>query len=332
MDFDQLVTFVEVAKQRNFSRAAEVVLRSQPAVSAQIHQLEEEYGEKLFDRTRGAIRLTPAGEVLFEYAERLLALRAESRRAVADSGKVTRGVLSIGANETTFLYVLPDILTEYRRRYPRVRISIYRNFSQKVLEKVENGAIELGVVSLPVKVPSLKVIKLFRDPIVWIAPPGHPLVGRESVSTADLAQQDLIFHRIGSLRRLMDDQLRPHRSEARVAMELTSAAIVKKFVASGFGISLVSASFADEEIRAGKLKTLAVEGTRLYRELGLVYQRERSLCRAATAFIEVAKQRIPRQEGPAGERADLITAKLSATPSPSKSAKSELLQDLNLKI
>jgi DNA-binding transcriptional LysR family regulator len=296
MDFDQLTTFVEVAKQRNFSRAAETVLRSQPAVSAQIHQLEEEYGEKLFDRTRGAIRLTPAGEVLFEYAERLLALRSESRRAVADSGQITRGLLSIGANETTFLYVLPDILAEYRKRFPRVRISIYRNFSQKVLEKVESGAIELGVVSLPIKVPSLKVIKLFRDPIVWIAPPDHPLAGRKTVTAADLAEEDLIFHRIGSLRRLMDEQLRPHRAQVRVAMELTSAAIVKKFVASGFGISLISASFAEEEIRAGKLKTLPVEGTRLYRELGLVYQRERSLCRAATSFIEVAKRQTSRPE------------------------------------
>src|SRR5512142_919178 len=105
MDFDQLITFMEVAKLGNFSRAGQKVFRSQPAVSAQIRQLEEEYGRKLFDRSGKSVRLTPAGEVLFEYANQLLAIRTESLRAVADQSGVPRGVLSLGANEATCLYV-----------------------------------------------------------------------------------------------------------------------------------------------------------------------------------------------------------------------------------
>src|ERR1043165_1325238 len=124
MDFDQLVTFMEVAKLGNFSRAGQKVFRSQSAVSAQIRQLELEYGEKLLDRAGKAVRLTPAGEVLFEYAKQMIALRQESQRAVADQGSTPRGTLVIGANEATCLYVLPDVFAEYSRMYPQVQINI----------------------------------------------------------------------------------------------------------------------------------------------------------------------------------------------------------------
>src|SRR5574337_741179 len=123
MDFDQLLTFIEVAKQGNFSRAGQKVFRSQSAVSAQIRQLEQEYGEKLLDRVGKSVRLTPAGEALFEYAGRLLTLRNESLRAVADQARTPRGVLAIGANEATCLYVLPDVFAEYSRLYPSVQVT-----------------------------------------------------------------------------------------------------------------------------------------------------------------------------------------------------------------
>lgn len=289
MDFDQLQTFLEVAAAGNFSRAAEKVLRSQPAVSAQIRQLEQEYGEKLFDRTKKSVRLTPAGELFLEYVQRMLALRDESLRAVADSGKVTRGVLSIGANETTFLYVLPDLLSQYHRQNPKVRISVYRNFSHKVLEKVEDGAIALGVVTTPVKSPSVEVIPLFRDALIWIASAEHPLARRKSVVLAELAEEELILHKVGSLRRLMEKQLRPFRPQLRVTMELTSTEMVKKFVAAGLGISLISEKFAAEDIREGKLRKLHAEADPGWRELALIYHREHSLSHAAEAFIELAR-------------------------------------------
>ena len=139
MDFDQLTTFLEVVKLGNFSRAGEKVFRSQSAVSAQIRQLEQEYGTKLLDRSGKRVTLTPAGEVLFEYANRLLALRGESLRAVVDQDRTPRGVLAIGANEATCLYVLPETFSEYRRRYCDVQISIYRNFSHKILERLQDG-------------------------------------------------------------------------------------------------------------------------------------------------------------------------------------------------
>src|SRR5512135_119397 len=118
MDFDQLTTFLEITRLGNFSRAADKVFRSQSAVSAQIRQLEQDYGAKLLDRSGKKVQLTPAGRVLAEYATRLVGLRSESMRAVADADATPRGVLAIGANEATCLYVLPGAFTQYHRLYP----------------------------------------------------------------------------------------------------------------------------------------------------------------------------------------------------------------------
>ena len=297
MDFNQLITFLEVAELGNFSRAADKVLRSQPAVSAQIRQLEDEYGAKLFDRTKKSVTLTPAGELLLDYVRRMLALRDESLRAIADSDPEIRGVLSIGANETTFLYVLPKVLARYHQQYPKVRITVYRNFSHKVLEKVEDDEVELGVVTTPVKSESLAVVPIFKDRLVWIVSADSPLAAKKKVTLDELAQEDLILHKMGSLRRLLEKQLRPFRPQLRVTMELTSAEMVKKFVAAGLGASMISEMFVKEEVKDKKIAILQTDGEQLYRELGLVYHEGRSLSRAAQAFVSLAKDLLSAQLG-----------------------------------
>ncbi|HKM90852.1 MAG TPA: LysR family transcriptional regulator [Candidatus Acidoferrales bacterium] len=290
MDFDQLTTFLEVVKLRSFSRAGQKVFRSQSAVSAQIRQLEQEYGEKLLDRSAKTVRLTPAGEVLYEYAKQLTSLRQESQRAVADQGSKPRGVLLIGANEATCLYVLPDIFAEYHRLHPSVQISVYRNFSRKILENVEEGRVDVGIVTMPVKSPRLKVHVIFRDRLVLMTSPLNPLAKHKTVRVRDIAEQPLIFPRTGYTRQLLDKMFRPYRARLRVSMELPSVGMIKHFVAAGLGLSLISASFAREEERAGLVRLIEIEGIERWRELGLVYRRDRSLPRAATAFIELARQ------------------------------------------
>ncbi len=285
MDFDQLNTFVAVAELGNFSRAGERVFRSQSAVSAQIRLLEEEYGAKLFDRTKKAAKLTPAGELLLAHARRLIAAREESLRAVADCGEQVRGVLSIGANETTFLYVLPGTLSRYHQANPLVRVSVYRNFSHKVLQKLEDGQIEVGVVTLPVRSPMLKITPVFRDPLVWIAPAVGPLAQKKKVSLADIAEHGLIFHKTGSMRHLMERQMRPFRDKLLISMELTSAEMVKRFVAAGLGASMISKRFVQDEVRNGSLKILNVDAETSYRELAVVIREGKTLSRAAESFV-----------------------------------------------
>lgn len=289
MDFDQLTTFLEVVKLGNFSRAGDKVFRSQSAVSAQIRQLEQEYGTKLLDRSGKRVSLTPAGEVLFEYANRLLALRGESMRAVVDQDRTPRGVLAIGANEATCLYVLPETFGEYRRRYSDVQISIYRNFSHKILERLQDGLIDVGIVTMPVKAPSLVVKRIFHDRLMLMTGPDHPLARMDVVPVEAMVDFPIILPKAGHTRKTMDKLLRPFQGQFRVAMELPSIAMIKAFVASGMGISLISETFARKECRAGDLRLISLSDADLTRELALVYHQDRTLPRSAVAFIEMVQ-------------------------------------------
>jgi len=292
MDFDQLRTFLEVAKLGSFSRAAEKVLRSQPAVSAQIRQLEQEYGHRLFDRSTKSVRLTPAGEVVLEYAQQLLALRNTSMQATSNWNGIPTGTLSIGANEGTFLYVLPKVFAEYHRKFPKVKISVYRSFSHKVSEKVEEGAVDLGVFTMPVKSASLEAVPVFRDRILLMVGPRSPLFDRRSVTLEEFAQQPLIMPKTGSIRKLIEKNLRPFREDLNITMELTSVVMIKRFVVDGFGVSLICASFARDNVRRGEVRLLNIEGLDLWRELALVYRKDRSLPLVASAFVELAKKKL----------------------------------------
>ena len=301
MDFDQLRTFLEVAKQSSFSRAGQKVFRSQSAVSAQIRQLESEYGERLLDRSGKTVRLTPAGEVFREYAQRMLSVRDESLRAVADQGSDPRGVLAIGANEATCLYVLPDVFAEYLRLYPSVQISIYRNFSHKILERLDAGAIDVGIVTLPVKMPSLKVRTIYRDRLMLMVSADNPLAKHEKVPISMIVEQPLILPRTGYTRQIMDKLFRPYRPQLQVRMELPSIGMIKSFVAAGLGVSLISSSFARDEVQSGRVKLVGLKDNELWRELGLAYRRNRSLPRAAQAFVGLLlRQAAPPLKGTVG--------------------------------
>jgi len=290
MDFDQLITFLEVAKQGSFSRAGEKVFRSQSAVSAQIRQLEQEYGDRLLDRSGKTVKLTPAGQVFYDYAERLKRLREESLIAVADHSGTPRGTLRIGANETTCLYVLPEVFAEYCRRYPPVQINIYRNFSYKIMEKLENGSIEVGILTLPIQSPSLEIQPIFRDKLMLMVSPNNPLAKHKTATIRDIVKHPVLLPKTGHTRRLLDKLLRPHRDELQIRMELASVGMIKSFVAADLGVSLISSSFARDEVAAGRVKLIDLEDVELFRELGLAYRRDRTLSCATAAFIDVLRQ------------------------------------------
>jgi DNA-binding transcriptional LysR family regulator len=300
MDFDQLATFVYVAKLKSFSRAGQKVFRSQSAVSAQIRQLEQAYRAKLLDRSAKSVELTPAGEVLFEFAERLLRLRDESIQVVADRGNTVQGPVSFGANEATCLYVVPDIFAEFQRRFPLVHISIYRNFSHKILQRIEEGSLDVGIVTLPTKSPNLRVHNIHKDRLRFMISAKNPLANKAKVTLEELAGQPQIFPRIGYTRQVLDKLFRPYRSRMRVTMELPSIGMIKRFVAADAGVSIISESYARDQVKAGEVKLLNVEGVDLWRELGLVYRRDRSLPRAAQALIALIREHRKSAESAAG--------------------------------
>ncbi len=290
MDYDQLASFLEVAKLHSFSRAAEKLFRTQPAISAQVRLLEQECGEKLFDRSGKKVMMTPAGDILHRYAQRLLELQKEALQAIAELNQTPRGKLYIGANEATCLYVLPKTFARFKKLYPLVWISIYRNFSHKILQKVQEGAVDLGIVTLPQTANNMEVIPVFRDEVQVVVPKRHPLAKKRSVSVEEVAQYPIILPKTGHTRVVIDRLLREYRAHVRISMELASVETIKKFVGAGLGISLISRTYAQPEVAAGVLKLIPFEGQKIYRELGLIYRRDRHLSLPAKVFIEVVRE------------------------------------------
>ena len=292
MSFDYLEGFLEVAKVRNFSRAASILYRTQPTLSQQIQRLEKEFGGKLFDRDFKAVRLTQAGATLRRYAEELMALRSEALEAISQIKENPRGSLRIGTNDATCLYVLPNALAGFRRLYPLVQVNIYRNFSHKILEKIQEGNLEIGIVSLPRNVKGLEVMPIFSAELKVVLPPDHPLAERREITPEEISFYPLLLPKLGRTRKLIEDLLRPYKKSLQISMELASVEIIKKYVSAGIGISLLPEAFAQAEVAVGTLKLVSVQGRKLTRELGLVYRRGSPMTLPAKAFLDIVKSSV----------------------------------------
>jgi DNA-binding transcriptional LysR family regulator len=296
MELDQIAAFLEVARQQSFSRAAEKLYRTQPAISAQIRALEQECGKKLFDRLGRNIFLTPSGEVLFEFGEKLVALHRETLQRVREAGGAPAGKLVVGTNEATCVYVLPQAFAEFKRKHPQVAISIYRNYSRKILQKIAENQVDVGIVTLPVQQSNLKVIPLYEDVLHAVVPAGHRFAKRPSLRLEDLAAEPLIFPKGGHTREMLDKLFRKYADRLQISMELASVESIKKFVAAGLGISLLSRAYAEMEVASGRLKVIPLQGVELRRKLGLVYRTDRYLSCAAQAFAELLSARLNKAE------------------------------------
>src|SRR6201997_2216145 len=200
MDFDQLETFLEVARLSSFSRAAEKRFRTQPAISSQIRALEEEVGAKLLDRSGGKVSITASGKLFLKYAEETLEARKSVLTAIAETERVPRGEIIVGANEGTCLHILPEVFAEFKRQYPDVAVNIKRADYAKILESVIDNSVDFGVVSLPVTDPRLTIVLIHRDELVIIAPPHHPLGRLKSAAIADASKFPLIVPKAGHTR------------------------------------------------------------------------------------------------------------------------------------
>jgi DNA-binding transcriptional LysR family regulator len=294
MNFDQVRTIIEIAKHNSFSRAADHLYRTQPAISKQVRSLEQELGQRLFDRTGKQVELTPAGRILLEHCLQLAELRRQAQEAIERLRHVPRGRLAVGANEATSLYVLPPVFAEFRRRYPEVRVRIHRNFTRKLVERVLNNTLDFAVVSLPVEEKELAVLPVFRDELAVIVPPKHPLAAQRSVTIEQLAEHRLIVPRTGRTRALFEGLFASRGLEPRISLELASVEAIKKFVSAGLGVSLISRSFAAHEAAAGLLRVIPLEGIKLIRELGLIHHRDKSICPVLKAFLSVVEEVRPR--------------------------------------
>lgn len=252
--------------------------------------LEEELGEKLFDRIGKKVCLTQAGELLFGYAERLLRLHDEAKLAVTELNTLPKGKVFIGANEATCLYVLPQLFALFKEKYPEVKISIYRNFSQKVVDKILENQLDFGIVTLPVPDHDLHVMPIAEDELWLITSPSHPLSRRASVLLEEVVAYPFIFHKAGTTRERLVKHFGPLWERMNISMELASIETIKKFVSIGMGISIVPKSYVADEIERGTLQLVRIRDLKLIRKLGLVYRKNRYLSRASKAFLEVVEE------------------------------------------
>ena len=297
MDFDQLETFLEVARHASFSRAAERRFRTQPAISAQIRALEEEVGTRLFDRSGGKVSLTAAGKEFQKYVEETLEARKQMVTHLAEMEHVPRGEIVVGANEGTCLYVLPEVFAEFKKQYGGVAVSISRAESTGVLESIIDNSVDFGVVSLPVSDNRLTVVPIHRDELVVIAAPQHPLARMKSVPIAEAAKYPLLLPKAGHTRDALEDIFFERRLKPTISMELDSSELLKRFAAADVGVGFIARSNALDDVRAGLLAAMPLADITIKRDLALVFRKDKALSRAALAFIEIAvKIKIPERQ------------------------------------
>ena len=288
MDFDQLETFLEVARLSSFSRAAERRFRTQPAISSQIRALEEEVGAKLLDRSGGKVAVTAPGKVFQKYAEETLEQRRVVLIALAEMQRVPRGEIVVSANEGTCLHILPEVFADFKRQYPSVAVSVKRLEHNKNLEAIIDNSCDFGVVSLPVNDKRLTVVPIHRDELVVIAPPDHPLAGQASVTVAEVVEYPLLLPKVGRTRDALEQLFHERRLKPIVSMELDSSELLKRFVAVAVGVGFIPRSNVVEDLKAKALVAMTLADARIQRELALVFRKDKALSRAALAFIEIA--------------------------------------------
>jgi DNA-binding transcriptional LysR family regulator len=297
MDFDQLETFLAVARHNSFSRAAEKRFRTQPAISAQIRALEEEVGARLFDRSGGKVALTAAGKAFQKYADDAMEHRRGILASLAEMERVPGGEIVVGANEATCLHILPEVFAKFKKQYAGVSVGIKRAERVKILESIIDNSVDFGVVSMPVSDSRLTVVPIHRDELVVIAAAKHPLARVAEASLAEVVKFPLLLPKAGRTRDTLEALLHDRRLKANVSMELDSSELLKRFVAADVGVGFIAHSNVLEDVRAGVLAAIAIADAHIKRDLALVFRKDKALSRAALAFIDIAVKHRPAQAG-----------------------------------
>jgi DNA-binding transcriptional LysR family regulator len=290
MDLDQLHTFLEIVRLKSFSKAAQSCFRTQPAVSAQVRQLEQELNASLFERLGTKIALTAAGRIFADYAEQILELRRRAQNQINELERVPRGELVIAANEASCIYILPRVFSEYKKRFPNIQILVDRSFGSRVVDAVVDNQADFGIAQLPVKEKRLQLAKIHADEIKVIVPARHPLASKTSILPQDLREVPLLMPKTGMTRSRLSAWLDPIEADIRISMELDSTEMIKRFVMAGLGVGFSAGSHCREEVRTGTLAAVSLGPDPMLRQIGLIYRKDKALSKAALGFIEVTLQ------------------------------------------
>ncbi|MBF0186467.1 MAG: LysR family transcriptional regulator [Magnetococcales bacterium] len=294
----RLRVFYAVAKQLSFTRAAEELYLTQPAVTFQIRQLEEHFNTRLFDRHHNRISLTEAGEVVFGYAERILELYRETDKAINEMTGVTRGIVKIGASTTIGEYLFPRILSGYHDNFPNVQIRLSVDNTRLVVRKLEDATIDVGMVEGPVKNKNIVTADCLEDELVVILPPDHPLTKMKEIPLAKFKECPFVSRDEGSgTREVITDLLGqaglPY-DQLNAILELGTTESVKGAVEGGVGVSIVSIVSLRKELKLGTLVARRIKSVPLKREIRFVYQKQKFRTKAVEEFLKFAQTQCQR--------------------------------------
>jgi DNA-binding transcriptional LysR family regulator len=289
MELYPLKVFATVANEKSFSRAAEKMLRTQPAISLAVQRLETDLSEKLIDRSGRELLLTDAGRIVLEYARRFENLEHELDNALAELRDNASGRLIIGANESTTLYLLQHI-EQYRRLYPKVKVQVRRSLSSKIPAQLIDGDLELGVISYDPDDERLAGSVIYTDHLAFVVSPEHRFARREQVSISELGMETFIAHNVLSpYREVVLRAFQNARVPLNMDVEMPTVETIRKLVQRNEGVAFLPKMCVEQEVEQGILCEVRVEELTVERKIRLVYPARRALSHAAKAFLEIVR-------------------------------------------
>ena len=276
MDFRQLQMFQAVAENLSFTLAGRQLFVAQSAISRKIRLLEDELGQKLFKRVNKRIFLTPAGEVMLRYARHIFQDLRNAASEVSDIAQLNSGVIRIGSGMTACMYLLPPVIEKFQTRYPKLEVRVVTGTSETLIPQICNGALDVGILTLPVKSPDLEVIPFTTEELVIVASPRHRVLAKKrNVAAEDLKGYPMILFNPGTAtRQLIDEYFARIGLEPRIVMVSENVATIKPLVRINLGISLLPLPAVAIEARRGELHYLRIRGERLTRDIGLVTHKD----------------------------------------------------------
>ena len=287
MELHPLRVFLTVSGERSFSRAAEKLLRTQPAISLSIQRLETELGEKLIDRSAKDLLLTDAGRIVLDYARRSENLQGDLENALAELRDKSAGRLIIGANESSTLYLL-DHIEKYRRKFPRIKVQVRRSLSSRIPTELIDGDLELGILGFDPEDERVITRVIYTDHLAFIISPEHRLAKRTEVSIAELGEETFIAHNVVSpYRALVIREFQRAKVPLNMDLEMPTVEAIRKMVQRNQGVAFLPRMVVEEEVRQGMVCEVRVKEMNVDRPIRLAYPAKRAVSHAAQAFLDL---------------------------------------------
>ncbi len=296
MDLEKLKTFYTIARTKSFTKAAEELNLTQPAVSSQISSLEERYGIKLFERIGRRVYLTKAGETLLPYAEKIISIFEEAKLAVKKIKDPTFGKLNFGAGMISGIHIIPDILKDFKKTYPNIETHVRITYAHEILNMVEENEVDFGIVDERGTEKTKNIFEiepLIEDNLILAVHPKHKLAKRKKVKIKDLRKENLILtEKKSSLRTFFELSLTKKGYIISPFMEFGNVEAVKKMVEKGLGVAVLSVLSIKEEVEFGLLKGVELEDIDTKRFVLLIKRREKEFFPVTKLFIDYLKEKL----------------------------------------